>query len=514
MAGWRILVPCCVLAACAGPVQEPVLFSPWPQDGLFTEGGTLTDAWADVDGDGFPDRFVGFDRAPSRLYMNHGGTSFTDVAAEVGLVVERSVRTSAWGDFDDDGDPDLLLGFAGPAPVTALYRNDGTAGFVEVSEEVGLRLAEGTTRQASWIDYDEDGDLDLFLAMRDRANRLFQNRGPEGFSDVTAATGVGDERHSVGALWFDTGDGRLDLLVANMDGDANSLLAQGPTGFAPWSGEAPLRDGGRALGDSGQGSVRPCVVDFDNDGDLDVYFANYGPNALFARDDRAQPSLSNVAPELGLAIDSHFDTCVWGDFDNDGRVDLYVNGTVGGGVQNRDWLMRRERGPRFLDVTPPALLALNASHGATWVDVDLDGDLDLALAGVAPDGTHMVMVNMMRPEVRHHSLQVRVLDADGHATRPGAEVRVYAAGTRRLLGTRLVDTGSGYDSQSDLPVHFGLPGARPVDVEVTILAGGRRVVATVASVDPADYTGAVMAVRVDDGGRVVRLEAAGAPPGR
>jgi len=102
---------------------------------------------------------------------------------------------------------------------------------------------------------------------------------------------------------------------------------------------------------------------------------------------------------------------------------------------------------------------VEADHGATWVDFDGDGDQDLALTGTAEGATHALMQNLLRPEVAFHSLKVRVLDADGRATLAGAEVRVYAAGTFDLLGTGLVDTGSGYDAQNDLPLHFGLPGA-------------------------------------------------------
>jgi hypothetical protein len=485
---------------CLGDgTPEPVRFEAY-QPELFADGGALTDAWADFDGDGDPDRFVGFDGSASRLYRNDLLDGFTNVAAETGLDVTRSVRTSAWGDFDGDGDPDLLLGFAGPAPVTALYRNDRGGGFVEISGEVGLRIAEGATRQASWIDFDEDGDLDLFLAMRDRVNLLFENRGADGFVEVGASLGIADGRRSVGAVWFDVGDGRLDLLVANMNGDANALLLQTEAGFREFEDEA-VRAGGRGLGDDAQGSVRPCVVDFDSDGDFDLFFANYGPNGLLERS--APDGFRNVAEGSGLANDSRYDTCVWGDFDHDGTIDLYVNGTVGGETHYRDWLMRREGGGEFLDVTPPELLRLNASHGATWVDFDLDGDLDLALAGAAPDGMHLLMQNLLRPELSWHSLQIRVLDARGLATRAGTEVRLFAPGTRQLLGSRLVDTGSGYDAQSDLPVHLGVPGGRPVDVEVTLLADGMRRSLLVEDVDPEDYRGGALTLRIADDGSLV-----------
>lgn len=496
------------LGACADSAPEPVRFSA-VQPELFADGGALTDAWADFDLDGYPDRFVGFDGAPSRLYRNGGTVGFEDVASAVGLDVRRSVRSAAWGDFDADGDPDLFLGFAGAAPVTALYRNDAAEGagpsrsgpaFTEMAADVGLRLEEGTTRQAAWIDFDEDGDLDLFLGMRDRENRLFENRGPDGFVDVAGEVGLADPRRTVGATWFDIGDGRLDLVVANMNGDPNALYLASAEGFAEALHWPAIRGGGRALGDEAQGTVRPCVVDYDADGDLDLSFANYGPNGLARRDGT---EWTEVAARVGLAIDSRYDTCAWADFDHDGSVDLYVNGTVGGGTHYRDWLLRREGGPVFIDVTPPEILELNASHGATWVDFDLDGDLDLALAGAADDGMHHLMRNLLRPEYSWHSLQVRVVDGAGRATRQGSEVRLFAAGTDRVLGTRLVDTGSGYDAQSDLPVHFGVPGGQPVDVQVTVLARGGRQTVLLEDVDPREYRGAPLVVRVGEDGRLV-----------
>jgi VCBS repeat protein/ASPIC/UnbV protein len=493
-----LVVGVLALSACGdGRAPEPVRFA-LVQPELFADGGALTDAWADFDLDDDPDRFVGFNDGPSRLYRNDLTGGFVDVAADVGLVIERSVRTSAWGDFDADGDPDLLLGFAGDGPVTALYRNDRDAGFVSVAGTMGVELAEGTTRQASWIDFDEDGDLDLFLAMRDRENLLFENRGEEGFVDIASDVGVADPRRTVGAVWFDTGGGRLDLLVGNMDGDPNALYLATSDGFIEALHLSGLRSGGRSIGDETQGTVRPCVVDYDGNGDLDVFFANYGRNGLLVREDDRR--WTNVAPLIGLAIDSHFDTCAWGDFDHDGAIDLYVNGTVGGGTHYRDWLMRREGSETFLDVTPPELLELNASHGATWVDYDLDGDLDLALAGAAEDGMHHLVQNLLRPEFAWHSLQVRVLDGDGRATRAGAEVRIYEAGSDRLMGTRIMDTGSGYDSQSDLPVHFGIPGGQPVDVEITIFQRGRRRTIKLEDVDPRDYRGHFLAVRVGPNG--------------
>jgi len=494
-----------LFVACAPgePASEPVRFAPLPV-AAFAAGNTLTDAWADFDGDRDPDRFVGFNGEPSRLYRNDGAGAFTDVAADVGLVVRRKVRTSAWGDFDGDGDPDLLLGYAPDslvAGVLALWRNDAGATFTDVTTDAGLALDAGATRQASWVDYDGDGDLDLFLALRDAPNRMWRNDGGT-FVDVSGPTQLADPRRSVGAVWFDADeDGDLDVFVANMDGDANGMWVNEGGRFYDRAEAWGLDGGGRALGDEAQGTVRPCLVDFDRDGHLDLFTANYGPNGLF-RNSARSAAWQNVAPAMGLAVDGHYDTCAWADFDHDGWPDLYVNGTVTGGVSYRDYLYRRE-GDVFVDVTPPELL-VEADHGANWVDFDGDGDVDLALTGTAEGATHALMQNLLRPEVAFHSLKVRVLDANGRATRAGAEVRVYAAGTFDLLGTGIVDTGSGYDAQSDLPLHFGLPGPDPVDVEVTLVGAGSRISTRISDLDPAGYRGRVVTIRLDERGNVVR----------
>ena len=452
--------------------------------------GTLTNAWADIDADGDMDLFVGFNGSPNRLYRNDDGV-LVDVATAAGLADERSTRTSAWGDFDSDGDPDLLLGFAGgDEPVTKLYRND-KGSFVDVAADVGLQLAEGTTRQASWIDYDADGDLDLFLALRNLPNALYANENGA-VRDVAPDVGLDDPRRTVGAAWFDyEQDGDLDVFVANMDGDPNGLFRNDRGTFTDVGAQAGVADGGRGLGNESLGTVRPCVVDFDNDGLLDVFVANYGPNALYRNEGDGR--FRNVAPELGLDIDARYDACEFGDFDHDGRIDLFVNGTVTGGTQYRDYLFRNDA-DGFVDVTPPELLGLDADHGVQWLDFDQDGALDLSLTAVTDTGMHHVMLNLMGSELAGRSVQIRVVDADGRATKAGAEVRVYAAGTRTLLGTRMLDTGSGYDSQSVLPVHFGLGRDGAVDVEVVFPGGGSREVTQMKNVNPADHVGRPLTV--------------------
>ncbi|MGH7711283.1 MAG: ASPIC/UnbV domain-containing protein, partial [Gemmatimonadaceae bacterium] len=157
---------------------------------------------------------------------------------------------------------------------------------------------------------------------------------------------------------------------------------------------------------------------------------------------------------------------------------------------------------RFSDVTPEHLVKLQADHGVQWADFDRDGDEDLALTGARPDGMHSLLRNTLAPNAATRSLSVRVLDANGRSLRAGAVVRIYAESTRRLLGTRLVDAGSGYNSQNDQAVHFGLPAgpsATALDVEVAFPAAGRRVTASVRGVKPQAYRGRALTIRVGGG---------------
>ena len=462
------------------------------QPELLGAGGSLTNAWADVDGDGDPDLFVGFGGAPNRLYHNVNGV-LTEVGVAAGVADARQTRAAAWGDYDGDGDPDLLVGFAqGSGPVLKLYRN--SAGhFEEVTREAGLVVDSGGVRQLAWVDVDGDGDLDLFVAMRDRPNLFYRNDGGH-FVEVAAAMGLADARKSVGAVWLDADeDGDLDLVVANQDGDANALFRNDGGHFTDVGEAAGIAWGGRAPREPKNGSVRPCAADVNGDGHLDLFFANYGPNGLFLQ--RKLGLFEDVSAAWGVAIDGRYDACTFGDVDHDGALDLYVNGTVTGGVQYRDYLFMNVRRARFDDQTPEKLKALEADHGAVWVDFDRDGDVDLSLTGATPTGMHLIMRNELAAPARTRSLSVRVLDGEGHATRAGSEVRVFAAGTRRLLGMGEVDAGSGYNAQNDLPVHVGLPTSGPVDVEVTVPLGGRRLITMIKSVAIATRAGRVLEVR-------------------
>jgi len=312
------------------------------------------------------------------------------------------------------------------------------------------------------------------------------------FTDVTEASGLGDPRRTVGVAWFDMDqDGDLDAFVANQNGDLDALYRNDGGVF---SDVAP------ALGMDGRprseeyGGVGPAVSDYDNDGDLDLFVANYGPDVLWRNDGNG--SFTEVARGTPLGEDYHSTAAGWGDFDNDGLQDLFVVSYLSGVAEVDDHLFRNRRGV-FENVIPDLLQHPGASHGVSWVDFDTDGDLDLLLANNDPQGGgHPLYRNLLPNDRVQRSLQVRVVDARGVQRFPGAEVRVYEdRGTGqgegdpgspedlRILGTGLVDVGGGYCSQGVAPVHFGLPpGVTSVVVEVTVPDGGMRRVHAVRGV--------------------------------
>src|SRR4029079_17176097 len=211
----------------------------------------------------------------------------------------------------------------------------------------------------------------------------------------------------VGAVWFDVdGDGDLDLFVANQNGDTNGLFRNDGGRVADvardWGVEAPRRS-------VEFGGVGAAVADFDGDGYFDLFVANYGPSGLY-RNDRGRRFV-DVTKAAGLFFEQHATTPAWGDYDNDGRPDLYVAGFLVDVTHYPDHLFHHD-GRTFRDVLPALVRDHDASHGAHWIDLDNHGALDLALTNNDGRGGHYLFRNRLPAARARQSLAVDVVDSN------------------------------------------------------------------------------------------------------
>jgi hypothetical protein len=267
-------------------------------------------AMVDYDRDGDLDIYVVNHGAPNLLLRNEGGDDFIDVA-EGPLAAAGPGNAAAWVDYDNDGDLDLFL--SSEDSTNVLLGNDGTGTFT-VAEPIGLE-PHGSGQGIAWGDYDHDGLVDLYLVYDPGSNSLFRNYGEiSGYwfffevSGVVEAPGRG-----FGATWADyDNDGDPDLFVTNRT-SANVLLDNSPAGFLAAAGAGVLEGGDSSLG--------AAWADHDNDGDLDCYLVGDGMEDILAGNAAGGFSLLIGWPlgDIGRGRG-----VVWGDFDNDADQDLFV----------------------------------------------------------------------------------------------------------------------------------------------------------------------------------------------
>ncbi|HET7102522.1 MAG TPA: CRTAC1 family protein [Terracidiphilus sp.] len=498
------------------PVRRPIHFRDISsQAGLTTVPQTTTErryivdtmngggvALFDCNGDGRLDIAVVNDSSIQRylsggdlmvtLYEQDGAPGkihFTDVTKSSGLLTKGWATGLAIADFDNDGLPDMYVTGYGH---NVLYRNLGGCKFKDVTAKAGVAV-DGFSAGAAWADYDRDGYVDLFVAryistdvhhlpppttfayrgvlvegpdnMAGESDLLFRNRGDGTFEDVSKKAGVSDPRklHGMGVAWADyDDDGWPDLFVTN-DGGYNFLYHNLKNGTFEDNGFAS----GTAAGDNGQiyGNMAADFGDFDHDGRLDLFVTRYGsqPASLFWN--RGGGEFIDIAPRTGIAAKT-FTPIKWGagfgDFDNDGWLDILM---VSGNFSSLLDALTNE--PRFVE---PIELFHNMG-GQSFDEIANDAGLNdgrlesrrgTAFGDVNNDGyIDVVVFNVGRPPTlflndthnTNHRILIHLIGVKSNKEAIGARVTVTTADMKQIGE---VSAGSSYLSTSDSRLHFGL----------------------------------------------------------
>ncbi|MCH8881221.1 MAG: VCBS repeat-containing protein [Planctomycetes bacterium] len=277
---------------------------------------------ADFDRDGDLDVHISRWTEPDMLLRNEGGFVFQDVSAESGIGAAVGRHTgSAWGDYDNDGWPDLYVpNWWGPS---RLYHNLGDGTFEELASRLGVDLPNAPLFQAVFVDFDRDGDADLYVAA-DRGllcetegwqNHLFENVGGT-FVDITDASGTAACVDAMCIAIGDFDDNRyMDFYITNTPSGNALLLNQGDGTFSEGAAEA-----GVSVFETGWGAV---FFDYDNSGSLDLYVCNgNAPNVLFDND-TAWPC-NEVGAQMNVDVGGYSYTLATADIDNDGDLDFLL----------------------------------------------------------------------------------------------------------------------------------------------------------------------------------------------
>jgi len=430
----------------------------------------------------------------NKLYRNNGDGTFTDVTLEAGVGDTTYGMGCVAGDYDNDGDEDLYVTNFG---ANKLYRNNGDGTFTDVTLEAGV----GDTLwsyAAIFFDYDNDGDLDLFsenyldysiakdkkcyvLTFRDycspfeydgQPNNLYRNNGDGTFTNVTKEAGLYTLKgKGMGAIAVDfDNDGDIDLYVTNDRVPGFLYLNNGDGTFTEVGIQAgvALSDNGAAM--SGMG---PDAADYDNDGDFDIYVPHYSyeVNSLYSNDGNGFFSFASYT--AGIAKYTLFYVGFAGkfvDYDNDGYKDILTgNGSSLLHHHKKDdmvtfeetnQMFRNNGDGTFNEVSKelgPAFQEKYVTRGVAVADYDNDGDMDILVC----DWNDTAKLWRNNGGNRNNWLMVKTVGTRSNRDGMGARVKVTAGG---ITQTDQVKCGGSYLSDSDRRLHFGLGKSKTVDL--------------------------------------------------
>jgi len=530
------------VAEVAG-LKKPIVYGGVDRKNYIVEVVGAGVAFIDFDNDGWLDLLVlngtKLEGDPpgvtNYLYKNNRDGTFTDVTAKAGLIRAGWASSMTVADYDNDGFDDVFITYYGR---NVLYHNNGNGTFTDVTKRAGLwqndvHYGSGCT----WVDYDRDGRLDLFVANylnttleklpKPGTNpdctwkgvpvncgprglpagfvQLFHNNGDGTFTDVSKQSGVAAAARSYPmtcvAADFDN-DGWPDVYVA-CDSTPSWLFRNQHDGT--FREEALER--GIALSEDGmeQAGMGVAVGDFDLDGNLDVFKTNFSDdtNVLYRNDGKG--NFDDVTIRSGLGVETRY--VGWGtgmaDLDNDGLLDLFVvTGAVYPEVEKKmptypfrtPRLVFRNLGDgRFeelIEEAGPGVADVHSSRGCAFGDFDNDGDIDILVINLNEPPS------LLRNDLvsDRHWLKVLLAGVVSNRSAIGAQVVAVYGGRRQV---QAVLAQSSYLSVNDRRLHFGLGAATSADLEIRWPNGREEKIAKV---------GADQLVVIREGAGIVRSE--------
>jgi hypothetical protein len=420
---------------------------------------------ADIDNDGFLDLCTSaVNGGSTRVYHNNGNGTFSDIANS-GIGGESQAVT--FGDVDNDGLPDVYVGWYWSNSRMFLGTGGTNPAFGEITGSSGTGTGQ-TWEGGAFVDVDNDGNLDLFVT-NDGSSKLYMGDGAGHFSEQAAARGLAASGTRAFAFGDVNGDGYPDLILG-IGTEFHLFLNDGTGHFSDATVAAGL-----------SGMVVPAAAaqvaqfaDIDNDGDLDLYLAGWGHAWLLINDGAGHfTDISASSGVAAIAGTSGYDApfgVAFGDYDNDGYIDLFLAGGEIGGGAYPNLLFHNNHDLTFTEVAAAEGVAdIAVNHvGAVFFDMDNDGDLDL-FVGHNPN-------LLLRNDTNNSAwLKVRVEGSVSNRTGIGTKIWVYDAGHLNdaafLRGFREVSAGSGQASCPPAEQHFGVPAAGSFDVRVRFPSG-------------------------------------------
>ena len=419
------------------------------------QGDSWSVSWADYDNDGFEDAYVTEFRhwKGNYLYHNNGDGTFTKITSGPMVNDRGAAAGSTWGDYDNDGDLDLFVSNNVRA-VNHLYQNNGDGTFNRV-DAGDISNYGGYCHNAAWIDYDNDGYLDMFVSdyMPTKYNQLYHNNGDGTFTKVLDNPIAMEAKFSMGATWADyDNDGLIDLFVPNGRGENNSLYHNEGNGqFIKVLNGDIVNDGGNSVGSS--------WGDYDNDGDMDLYVTNASDQNNFFYINNGDGTFTRNYTRIIVNEGGHSHGSGWADVDNDGDLDLFV----GNDADNSNRLYMNNGDGTFSKTSNPVNEDEENSMGGAFADIDNDGDLDLFV------GNKGGQTNTLYLNERGNCNSWKCFKLEGvrsNASAIGAKIRVKATiYGQEVWQTREISsqTGGGSSSQSTIRAYFGLGDATTID---------------------------------------------------